>query len=62
MTLPRKNNFQTADTFLVQVALQYHLETLAELDEATDPEVYALTEASIAHCEDLINADKFYEC
>ena len=62
MTLPRKNIFQTADTFLVQVALQFHLETLAKLDEAEDPELYALTESAIAECEDIIYSDKFYEC
>ena len=62
MTLPRKNMFQTADTYLTQVALQYLLETLDELDENKDPEVYALTESAIAECEDLIYADKFYEC
>ncbi|QIN96966.1 hypothetical protein [Synechococcus phage S-H34] len=62
MTLPRKNIFQTADNFLLQVALQYSLEALEGIDEEQDPEVYAITEAAIAEQTDLINADKFYEC
>ena len=62
MTLPRKNMFNTADNFLVQVALQYSLEALEGIDEQEDPEVYALTEAAIREQSELLAADKFYEC
>ena len=62
MTLPRRNIFQSADTYLTQVALQYHTEVLAELTEEDGAEVYALTESAIRECEELIAADKFYEC
>ena len=62
MTLPRKNMFNTADNFLVQVALQYSLEALEGIDEQEDPETYALTEAAIREQSELLAADKFYEC
>jgi hypothetical protein len=62
MTLPRKNMFQTADNFLLQVALQYSLEARADLTEEDGAEVEALLDAAIAEQTDLLNADKFYEC
>lgn len=62
MTLPRKNMFNTADNFLVQVALQYSLEALEGIDEQEDPETYALTESAIREQSELLAADKFYEC
>ena len=35
---------------------------LAEIDETTDPEVYALTESAILECEELLSSSKFYDC
>jgi len=54
--------FQTADNFLLQVALQYSLEARADLTEEDGAEVEALLDAAIAEQTDLLNADKFYEC
>ena len=62
MTLPRKNIFQTADNFLLQVALQYSLEARDNLTEEDGAEVEALLDSAIAEQTDLLNADKFYEC
>ncbi len=62
MTLPRKNIFQTADNFLVQVSLQYSLEARSEVDETTDPELAALLDSAIAEQTEILNADKFYDC
>lgn len=62
MTLPRKNIFQTADTSLVQVALQYSLECRSEVDENEDPLLAALLDSAIAEQTELIDADKFYDC
>ena len=62
MTLPRKNIYQTAETWITQVALQHNLEELAEVDETIDPEVVALLESAIAEQLAIIEGDKFYEC
>lgn len=62
MTLPRKNIFQTADNFLVQVSLQYSLEARSEVDENEDPLLASLLDSAIAEQTELLNADKFYDC
>ena len=62
MTIPRRSIFLTHDVELTNIALQTHIEVLAEIDETTDPEVYALTEAAILECEELLSSSKFYDC
>ena len=62
MTIPRRSIFLTHDSELTNIALQYHIEVLAEIDETTDPEVYALTESAILECEELLSSSKFYDC
>lgn len=62
MTIPRRSIFQTHDVELTNISLQNHLDNLSQIDETTDPEVYALTESAIQECEELLNSSKFYEC
>ena len=62
MTIPRRSIFLTHDVELTNISLQTHIEVLAEIDETTDPEVYALTEAAILECEELLSSSKFYDC
>ena len=62
MTIPRRSIFLTHDVELTNIALQTHIDVLAEIDETTDPEVYALTEAAILECEELLSSSKFYDC
>ena len=61
MTIPRRSIFLTHDVELTNISLQTHIEVLAEIDETTDPEVYALTEAAILECEELLSSSKFYD-
>lgn len=62
MTIPRRSIFLTHDSELTNIALQYHIEVLAEIDESKDPEVYAITESAIQECEELLSSSKFYDC
>ena len=62
MTIPRRSIFLTHDAELTNIALQMHIDVLAEIDETTDPEVYALTESAILECEELLSSSKFYDC
>ena len=62
MTIPRRSIFLTHDDALTNIALQVNIEVLAQIDETTDPEVYALTEAAIQECEELLSSSKFYDC
>ena len=62
MTIPRRSIFLTHDDELTNIALQNHIDNLAEIDETTDPEVYALTESAILECEELLSSSKFYDC
>ena len=62
MSIPRRSIFLTHDVELTNIALQTHIDVLAEIDETTDPEVYALTESAILECEELLSSSKFYDC
>ena len=62
MTIPRRSLFPTHNPELTNIALQYHIDALSDINQETDPEVYAITEAAIVECSELLESSKFYDC